>query len=464
MAMKSDAARNDAMEVNRKQFDTVIIGLGKTGMSCVRYLAGSGSTSFAVVDSRNDPPELNTLYNDYPDVPVYLGSYHEEILSRAVQLIVSPGVSLREEAISSASGKGVAILNDIEIFCRNVSVPVVAVTGSNGKSTVATLVNEMINRSGRHALLGGNIGIPVLDLLAGDRPDYYVLELSSFQLEPLTSLNACASVVLNICEDHMDRYRDIDEYSAVKAKIYAGDGLMVINLDDARVAGYAHSGRNTGCYTLVDPNAGVFGIRKVSGERYLALGDRNLLPVSYLKLHGDHNISNCLAALALGSAIQLPMQSMLETLQDFRGLPHRCQWVASVRGVHWYNDSKGTNVSASCAAIKGLRSIGPVILIAGGEGKQADFAPLAQVGEHNLCGAVLIGKDARIIGEAFQGSIPVYYAISMNAAVNTAARIATKGDVVLLSPACASFDMFKDYQHRGAVFTECVAGLSEGGR
>lgn len=464
MAMNSDTARFDAMEVNRKQFDTVVIGLGKTGMSCVRYLADSGCSSFAVVDSRNDPPELHTLYNGYPEVPVYLGSYHEELLCASGQLIVSPGVSLKEQAIQSASGQGVGIVNDIEIFCRNVSAPVIAVTGSNGKSTVTTLVSEMINRSGRHALPGGNIGIAALDLLAADRPDYYVLELSSFQLEPLTSLNACAAVVLNVCQDHMDRYRDMDEYAAVKAGVYAGDGLMVINLDDARVAGYRRSGRNTTGYTLAGPDAEIFGVREISGERYLARGDRVLLPVSCLKLHGDHNIANCLAALALGSAVQLPMQSMLDTLQDFRGLPHRCQWVANVGGVHWYNDSKGTNVGASCAAIKGLRAIGPVILIAGGIGKQADFTPLAETAKHNLCAAVLIGRDAGIIGEALRGTMPVYYATSMAAAVTTAAGIAKQGDVVLLSPACASFDMFKDYQDRGAVFMECVAALAERGR
>ena len=462
MAMKGETLAIETMAVNSKQFDTVIVGLGKTGLSCVRFLSGSGGPTFAVVDSRLDPPELNALYDCYPGVPVYLGSFHEEVLSAARELIVSPGVSLREGAIKNACAGGVRVINDIEIFCRTISSPVIAITGSNGKSTVATLVNEMINRAGRRALLGGNIGIPVLDLLNEPEPDYFVLEISSFQLEPMTSLNACASVVLNISEDHMDRYRDIDEYSRVKAGIYNGSGSMIINLDDTRAAGFDRSGRNAIFYTLADPQADVFGVREVDGKRYLALGNRNLLPVSSMKLHGDHNISNSLAALALGSAIQLPMQSMLAELQEFQGLPHRCQRVDAIEGVQWYNDSKGTNVGASCAAIKGLRAIGPVILIAGGIGKDADFSPLGEMARHGLCAAVLIGRDAGIIGEALRGRVPVYYATSMEAAVTTANRIAKTGDVVLLSPACASFDMFRDYQDRGDVFMDCVTRLKEG--
>lgn len=451
------------MEMNRTHFDTVIIGLGKSGMSCVRYLADRGLSSFAVVDSRDNPPELNTLSAEHPEVPVYLGSYHEEILCNAGQLLVSPGVPLNENALVHARGHGAEVLNDIEIFCRNAIAPIIAVTGSNGKSTVATLVNEMINNSGRRALLGGNIGIPALDLLASDKPDYYVLELSSFQLEPLTSLNAYAAVVLNISEDHMDRYRDINEYAAVKEKIYAGNGLVVINMDDPFVAGFDLSRRNVSFYTLAIPDGDVLGVRDVSGERYLARGTEDLLPVSRLQLHGDHNISNCLAALTLGTAAGLPMDSMLETLVNFSGLPHRCQWVAKVNGVDWYNDSKGTNVGASCAAIKALGNTGRVVLIAGGMGKGADFSPLAEVGKYHLCAAVLIGKDAGSIGAVLEANIPIYYATSMDAAVKTAGRIAQCGDVVLLSPACASFDMFIDYQERGTAFMDAVAGLKEEG-
>ena len=451
------------MEMNTKHFDTVIIGLGKTGMSCVRYLADRGLSSVAVVDSRDNPPELNALHSEYPEVPVYLGSYHEEILRTAGQLIVSPGVSLNEEPLVHARSDGIEILNDIEIFCRNAAAPIIAVTGSNGKSTVATLLNEMINNSGKHALLGGNIGIPALDLLAHGKPDYYVLELSSFQLEPLTSLNAYAAVVLNVSEDHMDRYHDLNEYAAVKEKIYAGNGLMVVNLDDAFVAGFDRSGHRIICYTLAVPDEGVFGVRDVSGERYIARGAGGLLPVSKLRLHGDHNISNCLAALALGSAAGLPMDSMLHTLRNFPGLPHRCQWVASINGVEWYNDSKGTNVGASCAAVKGLSNTGPVVLIAGGLGKGADFKPLAENCRDYLRAAVLIGTDAGAIGTVLEANIPVYYATSMDAAVMTAGRIAGRGDVVLLSPACASFDMFIDYQDRGTAFMEAVSRLKEDG-
>ena len=447
------------MAVNRKSFDTLIIGLGKTGMSCVRYLANRDVSSFAVVDSREHPPELSSLNRDFPEVPLYLGSFHEEIISAAGRLIVSPGVSLEESVIRRASDNGVKIINDIEIFCREAAAPVIAVTGSNGKSTVATLVTEMINQAGKRALLGGNIGTPALDLLNEETPDYYVLELSSFQLEPLASLNATASAVLNISEDHMDRYSDIHQYAEVKKKIYAGNGLMVINLDDPLISEFDRNGRRTSLFTLNEPDEGIFGLRNISGRRCLAYGTEEICPVSSIKLHGDHNLSNCMAALALAGSTGLSTELMVNALVSFSGLPHRCQWVARKNGVDWYNDSKGTNVGASCAAIKGLCVSGPVILIAGGTGKGADFSRLAEMSAAHCRHVILLGRDADLLAQAMAGLVPFTKVQSMGEAVQTAARVARAGEAVLLSPACASFDMFENYEERGRTFRDLVQAL-----
>lgn len=461
IAMNGVCSNIEDMTKTGEQFDTVIVGLGKTGMSCVRYLSGQGRP-FVVIDSRSEPPELESLRQRYPDVLCFLGSLDEDILSAARHIIVSPGVALTEPAITAAAARGATIIGDIELFCLQATVPIIAITGSNGKSTVASMLHEMILRSGKRSGLGGNIGTPALDLFSTDAPDFYVLELSSFQLEAVYSLNSVAAVMLNVTEDHMDRYHDINGYAQAKEKVYGGDGVMVINLDDKFVAGVEIRDRKSITYSLCESSAGVFGIRTVNGERFLAYGTELLLPASALQIHGDHNLSNALAVLALGTAIDLPMSSMLDSLKVFAGLPHRCQWLARIDGVDWYNDSKGTNVGASCAAINGLATAGDLILIAGGVAKDADFSQLAETVRQHVRTVILIGRDANVLAAALAGTCRIYSAMSIDAAVHLAAELADEGASVLLSPACASFDMFADYQARGEAFSQAVSSLQKG--
>ncbi|MBM2829282.1 MAG: murD [Gammaproteobacteria bacterium] len=441
-----------------KQFDTVIVGLGKTGFSCACYLADQ-NVEFAVTDSRNDPPMLAVIREQYPQIPLYLGNFDTELLCNANQLLISPGVSLREPAVANAIASGVSVYGDIELFSQNITAPVVAITGSNGKSTVTTLIAEMARAAGLKVGLGGNLGCPALDLLREGKVDVYILELSSFQLETVSSLNALASVVLNVTEDHMDRYAGLEDYTIAKAHIYDGDGTMVINLDDPYVVKMRREERKVLGFTLADPPESVYGVRCYDNIRWLVRGSKKIMPVDMIRIAGEHNVANSLAALALGDALKLPEEAMLKILQTFAGLPHRCQWVAEVNGVRWYNDSKGTNVGAASAAIRGLADNKNVILIAGGDGKGADFNKLAEVASDHIRAAVVIGRDGPLLKQALQGIVSVYDASDMKAAVNTAAKLAVTGDVVLLSPACASFDMFKDYQARGHAFIKAVETL-----
>jgi len=435
-----------------RRFDTVIVGLGKSGLSCVRHLAPRGA-GIAIVDSREAPPELAALRREFPDVPVFAGGFDGRLMARARLLVVSPGVSLDEPEIRAAAAAGVEIAGDIELFCREARAPVIAVTGANGKSTVAALTAKMIEACGRRVALGGNIGVPALSLLAGAAPDFHVLELSSFQLETVRSLDAAAATVLNLTPDHMDRYRSFDDYAAAKARIYAGSGAMILNLDDPRVAAQRRAERKTVAFTLSEPGAGDFGLRRVDGEDWLAHGARPLLPVSAMRLRGRHNAANALAALALGNAVGLPAGPMLEALRGFAGLPHRCQWVAAGNGVDWFDDSKGTNVGATCAAIAGLAEDRGLVLIAGGDGKGADFAPLAEAARGRVRAAVLIGRDAKRVAAALAPAVEICFATDMQGAVSAAGTLARAGEAVLLSPACSSLDMFRNFEERGEVFS-----------
>jgi len=441
-------------------FDTVIVGLGKTGFSCAHFLANK-KIGFAITDSRNNPPMLDVTRQSYPEVPLYLGRIDEELLLKTNNIIVSPGVSLQEVAIDQAIREGVKVYGDIELFCQHISSPVIAVTGSNGKSTVTTMVTDMIQDASLKVKKGGNIGTPVLDLLDDDEPDVYVLELSSFQLETTTFLNAFVAVVLNITEDHMDRYKSLSDYTEAKSKVYSGDGTMIINLDDPYTLEMACPDRKTIGFTLKEPQQQEYGTRIFEKKRWLVKGDEKLINIDELLIYGEHNIANVLAALALGDAYGLTSESMLETLKKFTGLTHRCQLVADIKGVRWYNDSKATNVGASCAAIKGLASGENIILIAGGHGKGADFKELAKIAKGRLHAVIVIGRDGQLIKKELQKFIPAYEAESMESAVLKAAEIATPGNLVLLSPACASLDMFVDFQARGDAFIESVMKMAE---
>ena len=447
------------MKDRTEQFNTVIVGMGKTGFSCARFLA-SRNISFAMTDSRKNPPMLTTIRKEFPHVPLYTGGFDALVLAGAENLILSPGVSRFDPAIVAAASNGVTIYGDIELFCRQVAAPIVAITGSNGKSTVTTLVGEMARAAGLKAGVGGNLGTPALDLLAEGKADIYVLELSSFQLETVSSLNAAVAVVLNVTEDHMDRYSNMHDYTEAKARIYAGDGAMVINLDDPAVVNMQRRGRVTCCFTLREPQGDEYGVRSYGEVRWLVRGREQLLLVTEILMAGDHNVANALAALALGDILRLPREPMLHVLRTFPGLPHRCQWTGEINGVRWYNDSKGTNVGASCAAIKGLATNRNLVLIAGGDGKGADFSSLTEIASRHLRAAVLIGRDGPAIKKVLQKIIPVCDAKDMDDAVMQAASLAERGDVVLLSPACASFDMFEDYRARGEAFKAAVNRLA----
>lgn len=456
--LASSAEQLVEMTEHVQKFDTVIVGMGLTGYSCARYLSARG-IDFAVVDSRTNPPMLDRLYREFPDVPLYTSGLEESVLCGARRLLVSPGVSLQEPAIRAAATQGVEITGDIELFCRQAAAPIIAITGSNGKSTVATLVAEMAAEAGMQAGLAGNIGVPALDLLEREVYGVFVLELSSFQLELVRSLNARAATVLNVSADHMDRYDSLADYARAKAAIFSGTGTMVLNRDDVLVAGMEQKDRRVIGFTLHEPDENDYGIIIQGDHRWLAHGGTRLLPVDAMQMAGDHNVANALAALALGGELGLDKNAMLDVLKRFTGLPHRCQWIADINKVRWINDSKGTNPGAACAAIRGLAGTNNVVLIAGGDGKGADFSSLAGVAADCLRAAIVIGRDGPRIKSVLEGTVPVHEAQSMESAVHLAANLVKENDVVLLSPACASFDMFEDYRERGKAFTAAVKAL-----
>jgi UDP-N-acetylmuramoylalanine--D-glutamate ligase len=427
---------------------SVIVGLGRTGVSCARHLAARGHR-LIVTDSRSSPPGLPELQRLVPEASTVLGGFDPAVLEGADQIVVSPGVSLREPFLQQAAARGLDLIGDIELFAREAGGRVIGITGTNGKSTVTTLVGEMAKAAGILVRVGGNLGEPALDLLAGPPAAMYVLELSSYQLETTYSLQLEAAAILNVTPDHLDRYRDVAEYAAAKARIFERCLTAIVNLDDALVCRMTRPGQPRLGFSLSRADAD-FRVLARDGRDWLAAGTEALMPVDALRLPGRHNAANALAALAVGTACGMPRAAMTSVLTRFEGLPHRSQLVAEAHGVRWIDDSKGTNVGATQAAIAGLP--GPLVLIAGGDGKGQDFRPLAEACRGKVRDALLIGRDARVLGAAIAGSCAVHYANSMEAAVASAARLAQPGDIVLLSPACASFDMFRDYAHRGDVF------------
>lgn len=434
----------------------LIIGLGQTGWSCVRYLQAEGAC-LKVADSRQTPPHLADMQRDFPRIPFYQLDDDPSLLEGVDLLVVSPGVDLRLPLLQEARQRRLPMIGDIELFARVVKSDVVAITGSNGKSTVTTLVGEMAKAAGREVAVGGNIGVPALDLL-DDAIELYVLELSSFQLELTETLKPAAATVLNVSADHIDRHESLGHYAALKTSIYRGNGVAVINLQDPLAQPMLAGGRRTIGFSLEAPGSEEdYGLLGVGDDLALARGRKALLPVSALHIHGLHNAANALAALALGEAVGLPLESMLESLKAFAGLPHRCQWVAECNGVNWYNDSKGTNVGAALAALRGLP--GPVILIAGGQAKGGDFTPWREVLAEKGRAVLLFGQDAAAIQSDLGDWRPVELVADLESAVHRAAEIAAPGDTVLLSPGCASFDMFTGYVERGERFTALVKEL-----
>ena len=444
---------------------TLILGLGKTGLSCARYLHAQG-VPVAVTDSRPNPPGLAAVREELPDLPLFLGDFDAAALAVAERLVVSPGIALGDPRLAPAIARGVEVVGDIELFARAVQVPVVAITGSNGKSTVTTLVGEMARASGLWTAVGGNLGEPALDLL-DPAIELYVLELSSFQLETTHSLRPRVATVLNISADHLDRYPSLEAYAATKASLLRGAEVGLLNRDDPRVAAMAGLAAEDRWFGLGTPRASRptvadYGLREVGGCTWLARGEEPLLRADELPLAGHHNLANALAALALGEACGLPLAARLAALRGFRGLAHRTVLVTERRGVRWFDDSKGTNPGATVAALRGLidpQRPGRALLIAGGEGKGADFSELADTAAETARALILIGRDAPLIEEAMGGRVPTHRARDLDEAVRLAAQLAQPGDAVLLSPACASFDMFDNYEHRGRVFVAAVEGL-----
>jgi UDP-N-acetylmuramoylalanine--D-glutamate ligase len=439
----------------------VVVGLGKTGVSVTRFLLAHG-LAVDVTDSRAQPPGLAALAH-LPEahggaLTLHVGGFDASLLAAADLLVLSPGVAARGGFFDAARERGLPMIGDIELFGEVARAPIAAITGTNGKSTVTTLLGLMAARAGRSVRVGGNLGEPALELL-DERAQLYVLELSSFQLESTRSLPLAAAAVLNVTPDHLDRHADLAAYAAAKARIFTDCRVAVFNLDDARVAAMPAASQRRLSFSLRAGAAADYTLlpRGPDGTPWLAAHGEPLLALAQLRLSGLHNAANALAALALAEALQLPQSDCLAALREFPGLPHRMQWVADVGGVRYINDSKGTNVGATLAAVSALAS---VIVIAGGEGKGQDFSPLRAGFAGRVRCAVLIGRDARRLGAALEGVCECHYAATLPAAVARAAALARPGDTVLLSPACASLDMFRDYAERGEVFAQAVRVLA----
>ncbi len=433
----------------------LVVGVGSTGLSVGQYLQGLGF-QFALTDSRAKPPLLDEVMQRMPDTPIFTGGFDYDAFRVATHLVVSPGLSLHEAAIRKAAASGAKIIGDIDLFACSVTAPIVAITGSNGKSTVTTLVGEMAKAAGVKVAVGGNLGEPALCLL-DQEADLYVLELSSFQLERTTALKAAAATVLNISADHLDRHGDLASYAYEKQKVFRGTGTMVVNLDDPLVAAMQEPDRKSLTFSV--KGQADFHLGQQEGVEYLMCHGQPLLPLAFVPLEGRHNAANALAALALGHAVGLDSAAMCRALKKFKGLEHRMQRIAEIRGVAWVNDSKATNIGACVAALEGYQR--KVVLIAGGDAKGADMSELTPSIVEKAKAVVIMGKDGPLIGQALAGSgVPVHLVGSMAQAVQKAASLAEPGDTVLLSPACASLDQYKNYQDRGNKFSKAVLGLT----
>jgi UDP-N-acetylmuramoylalanine--D-glutamate ligase len=437
----------------------VVVGMGRTGLSVARHLQRCGYR-ISVTDSRAAPPELAGVQALGASIVTRTGGFDARLLEQADIVVTSPGVPLDDPFFVQARARGLDIVGDIELFARSADAPVVGITGTNGKSTVTTLLGRMAERAGVRVRVGGNLGQPALDLLDRGPTDLYVLELSSFQLDTTHSLKLKAAVVLNLSADHMDRYATLRHYADSKARIFANCETAVVNADEPEVLRMPRPSQRVITFGLLDARADYSLMTPPQRqEAWLARRGAPLLPLTALKISGRHNAANALATLALGDALRLPLAPMLDELRDFTGLPHRAQWVADINGVRYINDSKGTNVGATLAAVNGLA--GPLVVIAGGDGKGQDFTPLAAAFRDKVRTTVLLGRDAGLIETALAGICHTTRVETMQEAVRSAARFAQAGDTVLLSPACSSLDMFRDYAHRGNVFAAAVQELGK---
>lgn len=448
----------------KKHFEkqrVAVLGLGDTGFSALRWLHLMGA-EVVMFDSRQHPSGLDRLHQEFPEVQYHLGPFDVALLAEMNLIVASPGVSLKEPAIVALMAQGLSVIGDVELFARYRApyAKVIAITGSNGKTTVTSLVGEICKQAGLNTIVAGNIGLPVLDTLQMSAPDVYVLELSSFQLETTSSLQVDAATILNVSEDHMDRYDGMDDYAQAKARIYLQARIAVVNREDARSVALAGQLPQVSFGLNPAPTINDYGLNDAG---WLCAGNRHYIEADSLQIRGKHNIANALAAIALTQAIGIDKVSILHTVQSFSGLPHRVEWVANIDGIDFYDDSKGTNVGATCAAISGMLKQGQpqkVVLIAGGDGKGQDFNPLREAVLHHARAVVLIGRDGPKIQQVLhQLQLPIVDAVDLTAAVQIAKTLAEAGDAVLLSPACASFDMFRNYEHRAQVFVETVKAM-----
>jgi UDP-N-acetylmuramoylalanine--D-glutamate ligase len=465
----------------------LVLGIGQTGLSMAKWLARCGAMVRAA-DTRQAPPCLEELRQSLPGARIHEGGFDAEAFAGADIVAISPGVPLAEPLVRQAAASGVPVVGDMELFAlamRQENVArgkIIGITGSNGKTTVTAMVGAMIRKAGQDVEVAGNIGPPVLDALmrrqdAGLLPQVWILEISSFQLETTQSLRLDVAAVLNVTEDHFDRYAGMEDYAAAKARIFLlgypnrldspdslsdrGGSIHVLNRDDPLVRPMALSGRKQVTFGRGMPaEDSDYGLLPEGEDAWLMQGKKRLIRASELAVTGLHNATNALAALALCRAIALPLEPLLQALREFRGLPHRMEKVAVMDSVTFYDDSKGTNVGATVAALNGLS--GPVVLIAGGDGKGQDFSPLAEPVARHARAVVLIGRDAGNMAAALECcGVPLYFASSMEEAVQQGFGLSKQGDAVLLSPACASLDMFRNYVHRSAVFVAAVQALSK---
>ncbi|TFH12734.1 MAG: UDP-N-acetylmuramoyl-L-alanine--D-glutamate ligase [Nitrosomonadales bacterium] len=452
----------------------LVLGMGETGLSMAKWLSRIGS-NIRVADNRLAPPNLSTLERAIPTAQVFTGPFSTDIFMGIDLIAISPGISLAEPLVSQAVKRGVPVVGDFELFASalnkfNAPKPkILAITGSNGKTTVAAMVGAMARKAGLDAEVAGNIGPAVLDALmqrtdSGRLPQLWVLEVSSFQLETTQSLNPDAAVVLNLSEDHLDRYVGMQDYAIAKARIFSGETnegnvIQVLNRDDPLVSQMGLAGRRQITFGLDVPVVEEdFGLLRDDDEVWLAQGKTRLIKTSELAVTGSHNAANVLAALALCRAVGLSYSPLLQALREFSGLPHRVEKIAVFNGITFYDDSKGTNVGATVAAMRSMTQ--NIILIAGGDGKQQDFSPLKEVITKRVRAVVLIGKDAGRIAAVMDGcGVPLHNAITMEEAVQKSFFLAKVGDAVLMSPACASTDMFRNYVHRAEIFVAAVRAL-----
>ena len=460
---------NDLAQQTDQQL-TAVFGIGVTGLSVARFLA-ERDVPFIVCDTRDEPPLLQQLRSEFPDVACHLGADATQVLALAGELVVSPGLSPDEPLLVAARQKNIPVVGDIELFARAANAPVVAITGSNGKSTVTELLAEMARAAACNVAVGGNLGTPALALLDDDR-ELYVLELSSFQLEVTESLQPAVACILNFSEDHLDRYGSMENYLAAKQRIFNGAKHIVCNRDDSATrpsdspGGAIDSAVELSSFGF-DAGSGcdssrIYGVEQKGGQTWLTGPEGRLLRIDELRLKGRHNWVNALAAVAMANAVSLPVAAMTAALRTFGGLDHRCQTVRELAGVSYINDSKATNVGAALAALEGLADCGSknIVWIAGGEGKGAEFDELAAAADRFVKQALLIGTDANAIASQVMPYTQVEHCASLQQAVARAQQLAQPGDLVLLSPACASFDMFKNFEVRGDAFVAAVEALS----